>query len=358
MESKFLKSYFDEYRKIFQASEIEKLLEFSKLCIQTRKKNGKIIFAGNGASASISSQAATDFTQHSGIRTMALNDHNLISAFGNDYGYEYWVENAINFYADTNDLIVLISSSGKSPNIINAAKKAIDLGCNVVTFTGFEVNNSLKKLGSLNFWVDSNSYNHIENTHLSWILLTATFIEKNTTDYYKKSLAEIERLISQNDVFSKLEKYKEVCIRTSQKKGKVIYAGNGGSASLSSHAAVDFTKQSKIRSVSFNDHNLLTCFANDYGQENWIKEALKAYADENDSVVLASCSGKSKNVLIAADYAIQNKLSLITFTGFLKDNPLSNKGDINFWVDSKDYSVVQSVHSIWIFTVADWLVDF
>jgi len=213
-------------------------------------------------------------------------------------------------------------------------------------------------LGDLNLWANSNSYNHIENTHLTWILLTATNIEKGDKNgYYLRS--SLEKVISESnksEMFDNLEKYKAICKKVMLSGNKVIYAGNGGSSSLSSHAAVDFTKQSKVRSIAFNDHNLLTCFANDYGQEQWASEALKAYSDNNDAVVLLSCSGNSKNILNALSTAQFLDLEVLTFTGFDFNNGLKSKGDINFWVDSHDYSVVQAVHSIWIFTVADWLV--
>ena len=354
----FLNNYFNEYVQLFNGTDIAKLFKFAQICLETKKSGGKIIFAGNGASASISSQAATDFTQHANIRTVAMNDHNQISAFGNDYGYENWVSNSLEFYADSNDLVVLISSSGKSMNIINAALKAKELGNRIITFTGFNENNELRKLGDLNFWVNSTSYNHVENIHLSWILLTATFIEKGKQDrFYSDSIYEIIKNISDSKIYEDLEKYKTMCIECSKNRGKVIYLGNGGSASLSSHAAIDFTKQSKIRSVAFNDHNLLTCFANDYGLDNWMLEALKAYSDSADLLVLASCSGKSKNVLIAAEYWNSLNLPMITFSGFNNMNPLSNLGNVNFYAESSEYSIVQSIHSIWVFAVADWIFE-
>ena len=55
-------------------------------------------------------------------------------------------------------------------------------------------------------------------------------------------------------------------------EGKLIFIGNGASASLASHAATDFTKQAKIRSVAFNDHNLITALSNDYGYQNWVSK--------------------------------------------------------------------------------------
>ena len=77
---------------------------------------------------------------------------------------------------------------------------------------------------------------------------------------------------------------------------KVIIAGNGGSAAMASHVAVDFTKAANIRAINFNEADLITCFANDYGYENWVGKALEAYADPGDLVILISSSGKSQNI--------------------------------------------------------------
>ena len=82
----------------------------------------------------------------------------------------------VHFYGDQNDTLVLISSSGNSMNMVRAAKKAKQLGINVITFTGFNNNNPLKKEGDLNFYVDSKAYNIIENTHQIWLLTACDLI--------------------------------------------------------------------------------------------------------------------------------------------------------------------------------------
>ena len=74
----------------------------------------------------------------------------------------------IEYYADPPDLVVLISSSGESINMINAARKSKSLGLTVVTFTGFKEGNSLSLMGNLNFWANSKSYNHVESVHQIW----------------------------------------------------------------------------------------------------------------------------------------------------------------------------------------------
>ena len=89
-------------------------------------------------------------------------------------------EKAIEFYADKDDLIILISSSGQSDNIINGAIKARDMGVSLITLSGFKESNPLKKMGDINLWVDSTNYNIVETTHQVWLLSVVDYlIESN-----------------------------------------------------------------------------------------------------------------------------------------------------------------------------------
>jgi D-sedoheptulose 7-phosphate isomerase len=138
---------------------------------------------------------------------------------------------------------------------------------------------------------------------------------------------------------------------------KVIIAGNGGSAAMASHVAVDFVKAASIRAINFNEADLITCFANDYGYENWVVKALEAYADNGDLLILISSSGKSQNILNAAEKGKEMGLSVITVSGFLTDNPLRKLGDLNLWVDSTEYNIVEMTHHIWLVAIIDYLIE-
>jgi len=153
-----------------------------------------------------------------------------------------------------------------------------------------------------------------------------------------------------------LEQAVQLIKETSSKGRKVIIAGNGGSAAMASHVAVDLTKNAGIRCVNFNEADLLTCFANDYGYENWVKQALKFYADAGDLVILISSSGSSRNMLNGAATAKEMGLSLITLSGFRPDNPLRQAGDINFYADSKGYNIVEMAHHIWLVAMVDRII--
>ena len=137
---------------------------------------------------------------------------------------------------------------------------------------------------------------------------------------------------------------------------KVIIVGNGGSAAMASHVAVDLTKNAGIRTINFNEADLLTCFANDYGYEHWVSQALKFYADKGDLAILISSSGSSKNILNGVKTAKEHGLQVMTFSGFNPENPLRKSGDINFYVDSKGYNIVEMSHHVWLLAIVDKII--
>ena len=170
MNKNFYKNYYDEYFRLIYSEDLDKTFDaFKELAIGVKNNKNKLIFAGNGASASISSHAAVDFTKQAGVRSITFNEANIITCFSNDYGYDKWIATALDFYANDGDVLVLISVSGESPSVIEAAQKAKETGLKVVTFSGRNPENSLKALGDVNFWVDSNAYNIVECIHMMWI---------------------------------------------------------------------------------------------------------------------------------------------------------------------------------------------
>ena len=144
---------------------------------------------------------------------------------------------------------------------------------------------------------------------------------------------------------------------TNERGGKIILAGNGGSAAIASHISVDLTNSAGIRAINFNEPDLITCFANDYGYERWLEKAIESYANKGDTVILISSSGRSRNIINAALKAKELGLDVITLSGFDADNPLRQMGETNFWVDSHVYNVVETVHNVWLSSIVDKIVD-
>jgi D-sedoheptulose 7-phosphate isomerase len=172
----FFRDYFDDIGAKIKDVDHAMLERLSDLFREVHTHGRKVIFVGNGGSAAIASHVAVDLTKIGGIRGISFNEADLLTCFANDYGYERWVEMALGFYADPGDAAVLISSSGRSPNIVNGARSAGAHGLRVVTFSGFDADNALRSLGELNFWVDSHFYNVVEMAHHIWLLATVDHV--------------------------------------------------------------------------------------------------------------------------------------------------------------------------------------
>ncbi len=176
-------------------------------------------------------------------------------------------------------------------------------------------------------------------------------------NYLVKYLKTYNLLINDSATIDDLIKIKSMFQKTSNQGGIIIFAGNGGSAAMASHVAVDITKNAGIRAVTFNEYDLITTLANDYGYENWISKAIEFYHNPNDIIVLISASGQSQNVINAATKSKELGLTVITFSGFNSNNPLHKLGDINLWVDSKIYNIVEMTHHIWLLAIVDMIIS-
>jgi D-sedoheptulose 7-phosphate isomerase len=138
-----------------------------QLAITQTKTGKKIIFIGNGASASIASHMSTDFWKNGGMRAVAFNDATLLTCLSNDCGYENVFGKPIDMFADEGDILFAISSSGKSENILNGVRAARNQGAKVITLSGFNSENPLRRMGDVNFYVPDDAYGAVEILHLA-----------------------------------------------------------------------------------------------------------------------------------------------------------------------------------------------
>ena len=178
-QEKFLTSYLNDFSDLVKPDKVtvDQLEKVANLLIDVHKRNKKALIFGNGGSAAISSHFSVDLTKNAGLRCVNCNEADLITCFANDYGFERWVEKAVDFYGDEGDLLIVISSSGSSKNMLNGVKAARNGNFNaVVTFTGFADENPLRQLGDINLWADSKAYNFIENIHQVWLLAIVDLI--------------------------------------------------------------------------------------------------------------------------------------------------------------------------------------
>lgn len=139
--------------------------DIKKFFIDSRLNNNKVFFIGNGGSAGIAIHMTADFMKNGRIMTQSLYDPSTITCLGNDYGYEYIFSQQLEILFKENDLLIAISSSGNSVNIINSIKVARDKCGNILTFSGFNTDNAIRKLGDYNVYVPISHYGIVESIH-------------------------------------------------------------------------------------------------------------------------------------------------------------------------------------------------
>lgn len=160
------------------------------------------------------------------------------------------------------------------------------------------------------------------------------FNQTKVTDFNKKDLELAEALIKASDMV----------IKANSIGKKMIFIGNGGSAAVASHKALDYWFTGKIRGISFSDHANLTCISNDFGYQNVFAKQIEMFADKNDILFAISSSGNSENIILATEAARQRGCSIFTFSGFKDTNRLRQYGDLNFYTPVQHFNKVESLH--------------
>jgi D-sedoheptulose 7-phosphate isomerase len=138
---------------------------------------------------------------------------------------------------------------------------------------------------------------------------------------------------------------------------RLFFIGNGGSAAIASHMAADWQKAGRIPAMAFNDAPAVTALANDVGYDDVFAEPLRMHARPGDILVAISSSGRSPNICEAVEVAVDRGMKVITLSGFTPDNPLRAMGDVNFYVPSGRYGVVETAHLAILHSLLDASVD-
>lgn len=176
--SDFLENYYNNLFRFINSVKVihktDRALSFAqgiadvcRMIISQANSGNKIIFIGNGGSAAIASHMAIDFWKNGKVKAVSFNDASQLTCLGNDYGYKHIFEKPIEMFADPGDVLIAISSSGRSENILLGVQAANKKGCKVITLSGFDENNPLSLLGEYNFYIPSNSYGYVEVSHHS-----------------------------------------------------------------------------------------------------------------------------------------------------------------------------------------------
>lgn len=137
------------------------------------------------------------------------------------------------------------------------------------------------------------------------------------------------------------------------RRGVIILLGNGGSAAITTHMQADLFLRLGARAVSFGDTPCLTALANDFGYPEAYQRLVEVWADGNSLTVGISSSGQSQNILGGVGMAKSKGSVALTFSGFSPQNPLRSLGDLNFYVASQHYGLVEGVHGVLSHTIID-----
>jgi D-sedoheptulose 7-phosphate isomerase len=190
----YFRQYTDDLSRIMQAfeatdlqggplSQREALELIQSRMKQAHRDGGRLIFIGNGGSASIASHLSFDYTKNGNMRAIAPTDATYLTGGANDLGYENFYAQWLEWHGRSEDISICISSSGKSQNILNAVEKAKSMGMFTFTLSAFRQDNPLRKLGDLNIWLDSGTvlYGHAENGHqvILHAILEHSFLNMN-----------------------------------------------------------------------------------------------------------------------------------------------------------------------------------
>ncbi|MDD4294165.1 MAG: SIS domain-containing protein, partial [Candidatus Omnitrophica bacterium] len=165
-------------------------------------------------------------------------------------------------------------------------------------------------------------------------------------DYYKNMDVVFQKFLNDKENLNNITKAINFLKETKEFNSRIYLIGNGGSASVAEHIAIDLTKNAGLKAMGVSGAPMLTTFANDYGYENVFKKFIEVFGETNDILIAISSSGTSKNILNACDEAKRKNMKVITLSGFLSDNPLRTKGEINFWIESKSYGFLEILHGL------------
>ncbi len=150
-----------------------------------------------------------------------------------------------------------------------------------------------------------------------------------------------------------LVKIQELLASIRDVPSKIMFVGNGGSAAIASHMAIDFAKAGRMPAQAFNDGAWLTCLGNDYSFAQIFAKSIELIGRPGDVVVAISSSGQSDDILQAVSAGRKKGCRIITLSGFEPDNPLRHMGDYNIYVAAPDYGTVEIAH----YMILHYLLD-
>jgi D-sedoheptulose 7-phosphate isomerase len=145
-----------------------------------QETSGVLHFIGNGASASIASHFGLDYFKAGEIRTNTFNDFSALTAYGNDISFDEVFAFPISRILKEKDMLVAVSSSGNSPNIVRGLEAAKEQGSFLLTLSGMKSDNKIRKMGDINMFFPEMDYGPTECAHTVMLHhILDTFVARN-----------------------------------------------------------------------------------------------------------------------------------------------------------------------------------
>ncbi len=144
-------------------------IKLKQMTADIRQAGQTIFLVGNGASASMASHFATDLMKNAGINSEVFFELSLLTAIANDVSYEESFSLPLELKIKKGDMLVAISSSGNSPNVVKAVRKSRELGGIPITFSAMQADNKIRSMGDLSFYVQADTYGNAETCHAAML---------------------------------------------------------------------------------------------------------------------------------------------------------------------------------------------
>ena len=178
----FVEGYYQQYIRVLNSFDKASLEPVLDTFLDVRDKGGTLWVAGNGGSAAIGDHTVCDVTKGTHtegqptIKSISLTSNTaMLTALGNDLDYEQVFSQQLKYYLGKNDAVLLVSSSGNSPNVVKACEYANSRGVPTIAFVGFK-GGKLRDIAKHCVWIPIENYGMAEDAHQSLMHVTTQYI--------------------------------------------------------------------------------------------------------------------------------------------------------------------------------------
>lgn len=366
----FSKNYLSEIKNTLELMKedlSDKLEKIVPLLENARNKKNRIFIMGNGGSGSTASHFAEDLSKGTIVgdslrfKAISLSDNvSAILAWANDSSYDDVFIEQLKSLMDPGDVVIGISGSGNSKNVIKAIEYANQKGAVTIGFSGYD-GGKLIKCAAINIRVPSFNMQKTEDAHMIVVhILVSLLLEKEKIKINKKNMNK-EEIINElkehvgvvNEVLAgktdEIFKISQLIVEAYRSNGRLILCGNGGSAADAQHIAAELAGKYKMERKSLEAHALTTntsiisAIGNDYGFDKVFEKQIEGMITGKDVVIGISTSGNTENILKAILKAKEKGAKTIGWTG-RSGGKLKEHVDVLLNIPSDNAPRIQEAH--------------